>query len=81
MVDSEMKKAQKEEKAREKKVLASQKKHAKPVQMFGTRSLSAMTGMIVELRMAVDTMNGSGAGKFPPMTLASVEKHLSMLEP
>lgn len=75
----EAKQQAKEDKAREKKRQSAMKKKAKEIQSFGTRALSAMAGPLGEIRMAVDTANGSGAGKFPPMMTQSLQEHWDSL--
>ena len=69
----------KEDKAQEKRRQSAMKKKAKDIQSFSTRALSAMAGPLGEIRMAVDTVNGSGAGKFPPMMTQSLQEHLDSL--
>lgn len=69
----------KEDKAREKKRQSALKKKAKEIQSFSTRALSAMAGPLGEIRMALDTVNGSGAGKFPPMMTQSLQGHWDSL--
>jgi outer membrane biosynthesis protein TonB len=75
----EDKRIAREEKALEKKKMAVLKKKAKEVTAFGTRALSAMAGPLGELRMALDTVQGSGAGKFSPVVIEQLKNHWDTL--